>query len=382
MKQIQESFVQYAIEQCKILQQIPSPTFQEATIAEYVFQKFQSLGGADIAKDSAGNVYAKIQGIKGTIPVVISAHMDTVHPLETDLKITEQENRITGASIGDNSLGLAGLITLLRYFKEQGIKPPQDLWLVANTTEEGLGNLEGMKAVVDRFKKKPSAYIILEGMGIGNITTRGLSVKRYRFLFEGIGGHSWSDYGSPSAIHEMVHIIEKVLALPVPDEFKTTINIGKIIGGKSINSIAPWAEFEMDLRSENTTVLERYSELILSTIAETNPGLSVTHEVIGDRPGGFIKENHPLVHKAVDAYKAYEIDAKFTSGSTDANIPLSMGLPAICIGLTEGEHSHSLEETIDLLPLSKGLSAVVQLLNLLWVKPKPKRRTTVGRKTL
>ena len=381
MKQIQESFVQYTIEQCKILQQIPSPTFQEAKIADYIFQQFQNLGGAESAKDNTGNVYTKIQGIKGTQPIVISAHMDTVHPLDTDLKILELENRITGASIGDNSLGLAGLIALLKYFKELEIRPPQDLWLVANTTEEGLGNLEGMKAVVNRFKKKPSAYIILEGIGLGNIITRGLSVKRYRFHLEGIGGHSWSDYGSPSAIHEMVHIIENILVLPVPDEFKTTINIGKISGGKSINTIAPWAEFEMDLRSENTTVLERFSELILNTIQAAQPNLAITHEVIGERPGGFIKDNHPLVHKAVDAYKAYEINAKFSSGSTDANIPLSMGLPAICIGLTEGEHSHSLDETIDLIPLSKGLSAVVQLLNLLWVKPKPKRRTTVGRKT-
>ncbi len=381
MKQIQESVVQYTIEQCKILQQIPSPTFQEQEIAEYIFQQFQILGGADCAKDNAGNVYAKIQGIKGTQPIIISAHMDTVHPIETDLKISKEENRITGASIGDNSLGLAGLITLLKYFKEMEIRPPQDLWFVANTAEEGLGNLEGMKAVVDRFKKKPSAYIILEGMGIGNITTRGLSVKRYRFRLEGTGGHSWSDYGSPSAIHEMVHILEKILALPVPDEYKTTINIGKISGGKSINTIAPWAEFEVDLRSENTTVLQRFSELIMTTVNEMQPKLSITHEVIGDRPGGFIKDNHPLVHRAVDAYKAYEINARLTSGSTDANIPLSMGLPAICIGLTEGEHSHSLNESIELLPLSKGLSAVVHLLNLLWAKPKPKRRTTVGRKT-
>jgi len=380
MKQIQESFVQYAIEQCKIVQQIPSPTFQEEVLAKYIFDNFERLGGLDTAIDSSGNVYTKIQGIKGTQPVVISAHLDTVHPLNTDLQITEKENQICGPSIGDNSLGLAGLLTILKYFCEQEIKPAQDIWLVANTAEEGLGNLEGMKAVVGRFKKKPSAYIILEGIGIGNITIRGLSVKRYRFHFEGPGGHSWSDFGSPSAIHGMVRVMNKILNLPVPNICKTSLNIGKISGGKSINSIAPWAEFELDLRSESTADLQQFAELILTTVKTEETNLSITVESIGDRPGGFIKENHPLVYKAVAAYKVYEIQATLTSGSTDANIPLSMGIPAICIGLTEGGHSHSTNEYINLSPLAKGISAVIHLLNLLWVRPKPARRTTVGRK--
>jgi acetylornithine deacetylase/succinyl-diaminopimelate desuccinylase-like protein len=379
MKQIPDYFVQYTIEQCKILQQIPSPTFQENEIAVYLHQQFESLGGVDTVLDNVGNVLTRIQGIKGTQPIVISAHMDTVHPLGTDLRITETADRLIGSSIGDNSLGLAGLLTILKYFAEQEIKPMQDIWLVANTAEEGLGDLAGMKSVVNRFKKKPSIYLVLEGIGIGKIVTRGLSIMRFRFRFEGSGGHSWSDFGSPSAIHEMVHHLEKVLALPVPDECRTTINVGKISGGKSINSIAPWAEFELDLRSESTAVLEQYADQIISTLEGEGSELSITHEVVGNRPGGYIKANHPLVYKAISAYKAYEIEANLTSGSTDANIPLSMGIPALCIGLTEGGHSHTPNEFIELAPLSKGLSVIIHFLNLLWVKPKAARRT-IGRK--
>ena len=188
MKQIPESFIQYVVEQCKTIQQIPSPTFNEQQKAEYIARQFEAVNKEDTVIDPTGNVHTKIRGIKSNKPLVISAHLDTVHPIDTDLSITENNHRITGPSIGDNSLGLATLLMLHHYFHDLNIVPRQDIWLVANTTEEGLGNLEGMKSIVNMFKTKPSAYIILEGMGLGRVVTQGLSVQRYRVNFQCDGG--------------------------------------------------------------------------------------------------------------------------------------------------------------------------------------------------
>ena len=269
MKQIPESFIQYVVEQCKIIQQIPSPTFNEQQKAQYIAKQFEEVNTDDTVIDPSGNVLTKIRGIKSNKPLIISAHLDTVHPIETDLSITESEQRISGPSIGDNSLGLATLLMLHHYFHDLNIVPRQDIWLVANTTEEGLGNLEGMKAIVNMFKTKPSAYLILEGMGLGRVVMQGLSVQRYRVSFKCAGGHSWADYGKTSAIHEMNHVIEKILAVPVPQDCKTTINIGIIDGGKSINTIAPSASFDLDLRSEKTSVLQQYWGTIQKILKES-----------------------------------------------------------------------------------------------------------------
>ena len=381
MKQIPESFIQYAVEQCKIIQQIPSPTFSEQKKAEYIANQFKEVNQDDTVIDPTGNVLTKIRGIKSNKPLVISAHLDTVHPFDTDLSITENDQRITGPSIGDNSLGLATLLMLHHYFHDLNIVPRQDIWLVANTTEEGLGNLEGMKSIVNMFKTKPFAYLILEGMGLGRVVIQGLSVQRYRVTFSCDGGHSWADYGKTSAIHEMNHVIEKILAVPVPKECKTTINVGKITGGKSINTIAPTASFDLDLRSEKTSVLQKYWANIQNILKESKtPELKINWEQIGKRPGGGIKPGHPLIQKTKKALETYNIEPKLTSGSTDANIPLSEGYPAVCIGLTNGDHAHSLDEYIDLPPLASGLSVLIYLLNLLWETPKPSRRPPGGKR--
>ena len=375
MKQIPESFVHYTLEQCKIIQQIPSPSFYEQNAAAYIFEQFSTTDWPDTAIDSTGNVMTKIPGIKSNHPVVISAHLDTVHPMETNLQINETSERITGPSIGDNSLGVAALLMLMKYFYELHITPQQDIWLVANTCEEGLGNLRGMKAIVNQFKNRPTAYLILEGIGLGNITTQGLSVKRYRVTFETEGGHSWGDFGKASAIHEMVHTLENIMDIPIPQTCKTSMNIGKIQGGKSINSLAPSASFDLDLRSEQSNVLNQYTQKVLQLIESAQSDtVQVSYEVIGERPEGMIAASHNLVEKTVQAYQAYTIPTKLVSGSTDANIPLSFGYPAVCIGLTEGGHSHSAEEYIELEPLQKGLSVIIYLLNLLWQRPQPSHR--------
>lgn len=187
------------------IQQIPAPPFGEAQRAEFVRQRFAVEGLEAVSLDALGNVFACLPGSGRSKPLVVSAHLDTVFPFDTDLKVRREADRIFGPGIGDNSLGVAGLFGLLWALRqERGDQPglPGDLWLVANVGEEGLGDLRGIRAVVERFKDEPLAYLILEGMAFGQVYHRALGVQRYRITVRTEGGHSWVDYGRHSAIHE------------------------------------------------------------------------------------------------------------------------------------------------------------------------------------
>jgi acetylornithine deacetylase/succinyl-diaminopimelate desuccinylase-like protein len=330
------------------------------------------MGATDVQMDALGNVYFRIKG-GGTNPaIVVSAHLDTVFPLGTDLTARRAADKIYGPGIGDNSLGLAGLCGLYWALNQDNniMKKTTnlggDIWLVANVGEEGLGNLKGMKAVVDRFGNDPLAYIILEGMALGQIYHRGLGVKRYRISVHTMGGHSWVDFGRPSAIHQLADLVVKFNAISLPVEPRTSLNVGMITGGTSVNTIAAEASCELDLRSENAQVLTSLSDRVLKIVEEANliykQAVKVMAEVIGERPAGEIPGNHPLVSLGMDCYVANGIQAKLNIGSTDANEPLSRGLPAICIGLTTGGGSHSRGEYIETQPVSLGLGTLVDLI--------------------
>jgi di/tripeptidase len=272
---------------------------------------------------------------------------------------------VHGPWIGDNALGTAGLFGLLWSIRDKRVRLPGDLWLVANVGEEGLGDLRGMRAVVDRFGGNLLAYIILEGMALGQIYHRGLGVKRYRINVQTPGGHSWVDYGKPSAIHELANIITKLIAIPLPDQPRTSLNIGVISGGTSINTIAAHACLELDIRSEHIQVMEnliRQVDIILA--AANQPGDSfvrVTKEIIGDRPVGELPKDHPLVRLACRCLEEQGIQPNLNIGSTDANIPLSRGLPAICLGLTRGAGAHTTNEYILKAPIAQGLAQLVAI---------------------
>jgi len=234
MDPFMERLLDLAIE----IQQIPAPTFHEADRADFIRECFRLEKNVTVEMDAAGNVLACLPGKGGAAPVVISAHMDTVFPLDTNLRFTRESDRVFGAGIGDNSLGVAGLFGLLWLLSERNIKLPGDLWLAANVCEEGLGDLKGMRALVERFGAQPKAYLILEGMAFGHIYNRALGVRRYRISIKTSGGHSWTDYGRASAVHELTGLASKLTALPIPSEPRTTLNVGKIAGGTSVNTIA------------------------------------------------------------------------------------------------------------------------------------------------
>jgi tripeptide aminopeptidase len=354
------------------IQQIPAPTFHEAERAKFVHKCFLAEGLKHVEIDSIGNVYGCLERSKrqpntSSRPLVLSAHLDTVFPSSVDLHYTREPERILAPGIGDNSLGVAGLIGLIWMIRERKIPLPGDLWLVANVCEEGLGDLRGMKALVDRFGTEPLAYLVVEGMALGQIYHRGLGVRRYRITVRTSGGHSWIDYGQPSAIHELTSISTRIAALELPRSPRTTLNVGVISGGSSVNVIAAEAMLELDLRSEDAQALETLVRQVEQIVhSAEKPGVTIGLEVIGQRPTGKLPANHSLVKLAQDCLLATGIESHLNIGSTDANLPLSRGLPSITIGLTTGGSAHTVHEFMNIAPLEKGMEQLFRVVSNAW----------------
>jgi tripeptide aminopeptidase len=379
------SLVTRVIDLAVQIQQIPAPTFEERERVEFIRQKFTEEELCDISIDATGNAFARLPGAGDAPSVVVTAHCDTVFPKSTELTIVREPKKVFGPGIGDNSLGVAGLFGLLWWLraaepeKAGNIKEnqfgnsgpryrpelPGDLWLVANVGEEGLGDLCGMRAVVDRFGNAPLAYIVLEGMALGQVYHRGLAVRRYRISARTAGGHSWVDYGRPSAIHQLAAFVTQLSSLDLPDQPRTTVNVGLISGGTSVNTIASRAYLELDLRSEDSYRLEALANQVEAMVQSfSNREVKFDCEITGQRPVGKISARHPLVRLAQHSLTRLGIPPNLNIGSTDANIPLSQGIPAVCVGLTTGGGAHTTKEYIDVPPLEKGLQ------HLVWVVSK------------
>ncbi len=338
------------------IQQIPAPTFEESQRAKFIHDRFSQENLKDVEIDQLGNVFGRLPGSGSGLPIVVSAHLDTVFPPGSDLRCERLAEKISGPGIGDNALGLAGLFALLWELNYHQVELESDLWLVANVGEEGLGDLCGIRGVVQRFYDQTKAYIVLEGMALGQVYHRGLGVYRLRITVNTSGGHSWVDYGKPSAIHELTRLATALLAIEMPESPRTTINIGVISGGISVNTIAAEAHLDLDLRSEDLSALEDLVDLVKSKLKEfERPGVQVSEELIGHRPVGELAQTHPLVELAIQSLESVGIQPRLNIGSTDANIPLSMGYPAICLGLTTGNGAHTVNEYINIPPLQFGL---------------------------
>jgi acetylornithine deacetylase/succinyl-diaminopimelate desuccinylase-like protein len=358
------------IDLCVAVQQIAAPTGAEARRATWVEDRLRGLGLKEVQHDELYNVYGRLPG-KGQAPaLLVSAHTDTVFAADTDLSVTRDTaaGRIYGPGIGDNSTGVAALMALAQVLCSLPA-PPSSIWFVANSGEEGLGDLRGMRAAVDRLQPEIGACIVLEGMGLGRIVHRALGSRRYRISVAAPGGHSWSDFGSTSALHVLVQLAAELTQLGVPAAPRTTYNIGRLAGGTSVNTIAQRAWLELDLRSEETIALQGVIDQALEIVGRyqtpkwERKGVSVTVQTIGDRPSGEIGADHPLVQAAqtalVSAGYSGKVDLRISS--TDANIPLSRGIPAVCVGVTEGGNAHRLQEWIQIGPLSQGLAHLLML---------------------
>ncbi len=367
MKNIAERVIERAIE----IQQISAPTFEEKERAEFVRSLFLEEELIQVFVDDVGNVYGRwtTDGgqLKGSKPLIVSAHLDTVFPHGTNLDVKRDGEKIFGPGLGDNSLGVAALFGLLWILRERKMELGGDIWFIANVGEEGLGDLRGMKAVVERFGADVQAYLILEGLALGHVYHRAVGVKRYRVTARTTGGHSWSDYGKPSAIHELAKLVVQLTSLELPSHPRTTMNVGKISGGTSVNVIAAEAMFDLDLRSEGQESLAELIAAAEKLIRHANRhAVSVEAEVIGQRPAGEMSADHPLVKLAEECLREQGLEPVLITGSTDANIPLSRAYPAIVLGISTGGSAHTVHEYINTEPVEQGMEQLVKFVEKVW----------------
>ncbi len=337
---------------------IPAPSYHEERRARFVAAQLRARGlTAEI--DEIGNVVARRKGSGKAKSMLLAAHTDTVFPMSTELTVRRENGTMIGPAIGDNSLAVASLIELVTILDEAQIETPGDLLVVANVGEEGLGNLRGIRAVCDRFGDELGGVIAIEGHNVGRVTHGAVGSKRIRVTIEGPGGHSWGAFGQPSAIHELGLIVGDIARVAVPTEPKTTFNVGLIEGGVSVNTIAPRASAVIDMRSVDPGALARLASEVEAIIGRRQTDqISTSIEVLGERPAGWTPPSAEIVQTASAILRRLGIEPMLNASSTDANIPISRGIPAICIGLTRGSGAHRVDEMIEVAPIEQG---VVQL---------------------
>ncbi|HKX41699.1 MAG TPA: M20/M25/M40 family metallo-hydrolase [Burkholderiaceae bacterium] len=328
----------------RVLTEIEAPPFKERERAEYILSRMKALG-LDATMDSEGNVVGLRKGSGRGPTLLISAHLDTVFPPGTDVKVKEKDGKWYAPGIADDTRGLAVLLAWLKTLNENKVQTVGDLLFVANVGEEGLGDLRGMKVV---FKNHPGidGMVGLEPSPVNSITTIGTASHRYEVRFTGPGGHSFEAFGTASAIHAMGRAIAKIGEITTPGEPKTTFTVGTVGGGTSVNTIAGDARMAIDIRSNGMAELLAAEKKILATldeaVAEENKRwgatdaakkISYTTKVIGDRPGGETAPSARIVQAAVRSIVgAGKGPATLSGSSTDANVPMSLGIPAIIIG--------------------------------------------------
>ena len=352
------------VETAIAIQQIPAPTFDEARRGAHVAERMRALGLADVRIDTVGNVYGRRDGRASGPGLLLAAHLDTVFPAGTDLAVRRDGMRIYGPGLGDNSMGVAALLHLAQALGQADVANAGDIWFVANVGEEGLGDLRGMRAAVDQLSDQIGAAIALEGCDPGRIIHAGLGVRRYQISATARGGHSWNDFGSPSAIHALVRLAAQLTQLDLPKEPLSSFNIGMIQGGSSVNTIAERASLLLDLRSTAPsglgTLIDQVEQIVANARA-TEAGVTFAIKTVGDRPAGSIPREHALTQLAGAAYSAEGLGEIYEIASTDANIPLSRGIPAVCIGVCDGGNAHRLDEYIEPARLPSGMRALLWL---------------------
>ena len=338
--------------------EIPAPPFKEGARAEAYRQAFQALGLQNVRIDKVGNVLGERPGLATRPHVVFSAHLDTVFPEGTNVRTSRSGSVIRGPGIGDDCRGLAVVLAVARVMNEAGVQTPGTVTFVGTVGEEGLGDLRGVKHLFnEELKGRIDKFVSVDGTGLG-ITHVAVGSLRYRVTFKGPGGHSYGAFGLANPIHALGRAIAKVGDLQVPREPKTTFNVGRVGGGTSVNSIAFEAWMEVDMRSADQAALTaldaNFHKAVDTALAEENERwgnrgrLTVEKTLVGNRPAGRSAADSPIVQAAVSVTRALGLAASVDEGSTDSNIPISLGIPAVTIdGGGRGTGAHSLDEAFD-----------------------------------
>jgi tripeptide aminopeptidase len=339
--------------------EIPAPPFQETRRAAAVKELLTEAGLATQI-DRTGNVIGELRGVNEKEFVIVAAHLDTVFPPDTDVRVHRDGSRMAAPGISDNGAGVAALVALARAVQFAHLKPQRTVLFVGDVGEEGEGNLRGMRAIVDTYRGKLKAVVVLDGSGTDHVTSKALASRRLEALITGPGGHSWSDFGMPNPINALVRGSVRFINTKVPASPRTTFNIGQIEGGTSVNSIPHEARLKVDIRSESEEELARLESALRECISagvrdemesardRSKGKLEWKVELLGSRPGGEIASDSQLLVALRAADEFVGNQSRIERSSTDANIPLSLGIEAISIGAGgSGGGAHSLQEWYD-----------------------------------
>jgi acetylornithine deacetylase/succinyl-diaminopimelate desuccinylase-like protein len=363
--------------------EIPAPPFKETARAEFIAERFREIGFASVRTDQEGNVIAERPGVSQDPRIVISAHLDTVFPERTDVRVRRDGVRFRAPGISDNACGIVSLVTLARALDAGNILTEGTVYFVATVGEEGEGNLRGVRYLFNsgEFEAGVDAFISLDGPGLERITHRALGSRRYRVTISGPGGHSWGDFGIVNPVHALGRAIARFSSYPAPLAPRTSYNVGVVEGGSSVNAIPAIASMVVDMRSVSSdeidkleTHLRRVVEIAVreenSQRSMSGTSLSCTFERAGDRPSGETPIDSDIVRAAIECSRVLGIEPRLDCSSTDSNIPISLGVPAITVGvggvsgnchsLTEWYEPHGRELGIKrLLLLTASLAGVV-----------------------
>lgn len=353
-----ETHVDQVVDETLRLCRIPAPTFDESARATYVAERMRAIGLDEVQTDAIHNVTGIVQHGNAGPTTLIAAHIDTVFPRTTLLEVRQTAKRLYGPSIGDNSVAVAAMLAVAEAMCRLRSRPPGRLIFAASVGEEGLGNLCGIRALMDTWQGQIDTVIAVEGHGLDEVRHAGIGSTRLEVTFQGPGGHSWGAFGTASAIHAMGSAIHAMAQLAVPQTPKTTFNVGVVEGGESINTIASRAMMLVDLRSVAAANLQQLEAQVqhVFTRVEQHTGIHVTRRIVGQRPAATLALEHPLCQgmHAIRQYVGLPL-ARFSASSTDANWPLSLGIPALCLGITRGGLAHTIKEYIDVAPIPQGL---------------------------
>ena len=336
---------------------IPAPPFGESVRGEWLAARFRELG-LEVSVDEIGNIIGADPHDGTEPPVILSAHLDTIFPPETPIKVHRNGSKIAAPGIADNSRGLAGMLAVARAIKHSGIVTQKPLLFIGTVGEEGVGDLRGVKHLFRPGSpfRDASAFISLDGTGHRRIVYRAIGSRRLRVTVTGPGGHSWADWGLANPVHALGVAIALISQYEVPRQPRTAVTIARVGGGTSVNAIPSEAWAEIDIRSEAAGPLSEMEHMVRSALDDavtgTNatrrrgtPALEIDVRVIGDRPTGEVSINTAVVRAARTYTRALGHAPELVASSTDANIPIALGIPAIAIGVGgESGGTHTLEE--------------------------------------
>ncbi|HEU4563865.1 MAG TPA: M20/M25/M40 family metallo-hydrolase [Gemmatimonadaceae bacterium] len=357
------------------ISEIPAPTGAEGRRAAEVARRFLALGLAGVRTDPAGNVIGRRPGAHDEPPVVICAHLDTVFPEAVAVAVQRDGARLVGPGIGDNGRGLAAMLALADVLDGVRLRTRAPVDFVATVGEEGCGDLRGAKHLFSNGAREARAAVILDGAGDERIVHRALGSRRFRVTFRGAGGHSWTAYGTPNPVHAAASAIARLATLPLPSRPRATLSVGRMGGGIAVNAIPEDGWLEVDVRSASPAYIDRLAREVVAAAhaaeheenarrAAGTPPLAMEITVIGSRPGGETAAEHPLVEAAARATRLIGREPELATASTDANVPISLGIPAIAIGAGgRGGDAHTqtewFENTDGALGLARALGVVV-----------------------